>query len=660
MYIKKFFIALSIKIIHAISNKKLTILLFTVIPISADNFIYNSYNNHGVVGLINMPTARFFDESVHGFTIYDGTPDQKITMTASPFSWLEASFFYTNIQDMPYPGFEYQDYKDKGFNLKLRLKEEGSLPAIAIGINDIAGTGYYSSEYIVTSYGISNIDFHLGLGWGNMNTKEFSIKNPFTYISDSFNSRPNNTRDFGGQFDLEKYFSGKTSSPFYGVNYAFNDKLIFHIERDTTNTNNKIKYEIPKNDYSFGFKYNINNNFIIGLSHERGNFYSLSFSYKNDPVKTIKKYKFKKSESSEQTNKYDKLRNNLEKNGIGVNKITETSRSIGLELTQFLHSDIALIEEIIKQSTIDAGIKKNIKKDIKIANLDAIKEIDETFEKNASIIYQREPSRSFNTNTKVRFRPFLASRESFFKGALLLENDSELVITDSLFFTSNLKYSLIDNFDDLTIPPEDTFPEQVRSDIKDYLRNIDEGIIIGRAQFDYHITPKLNHHFMFTAGILEDMFSGAGFEYLYFNNDVNYAFGFEIFDVVKRDYKMRFGTSSYSNIVSSANFYYRNHNTIPFDLKFSFGEYLAGDEGATIDFSRSFNNGTKFGVFATFTDVSSDDFGEGSFDKGVYFNIPIYQNFVNYTWRPLTKDPGARLNRKHTLYDLLSKYRRLD
>ena len=76
-------------------------------------------------------------------------------------------------------------------------------------------------------------------------------------------------------------------------------------------------------------------------------------------------------------------------------------------------------------------------------------------------------------------------------------------------------------------------------------------------------------------------------------------------------------------------------------MKFSFGEYLAGDEGATIDFSRSFENGTKFGVFATFTDVGSDEFGEGSFDKGIYFNIPIYQNFVNYTWRPLTKDPEA-------------------
>ena len=35
-----------------------------------------------------------------------------------------------------------------------------------------------------------------------------------------------------------------------------------------------------------------------------------------------------------------------------------------------------------------------------------------------------------------------------------------------------------DNFDDLTIPPKDTYPAQVRSDIKDYLRNIDHLIVI--------------------------------------------------------------------------------------------------------------------------------------------------------------------------------------
>ena len=189
------------------------------------------------------------------------------------------------------------------------------------------------------------------------------------------------------------------------------------------------------------------------------------------------------------------------------------------------------------------------------------------------------------------------------------------------------------------------------------MRSFNDGIIIGRAQFDYYLTPRRNHHLMFTAGILEEMFNGAGFEYLYFKQDSNYAVGFEIFDVQKRDYKLRFGTLNYKNVTSHLNFYFRNYKTIPFDAKISFGEYLAGDKGITFELSRSFINGVKIGAFATFTDVSSEDFGEGSFDKGIFFNIPIYGNLINYSWRPLTKDPGAKLVRKNTLYDLLVRFR---
>ena len=162
---------------------------------------------------------------------------------------------------------------------------------------------------------------------------------------------------------------------------------------------------------------------------------------------------------------------------------------------------------------------------------------------------------------------------------------------------------------------------------------------------------------MLTAGILEEMFNGAGFEYLYFNQNLDYAIGFEIFDVKKRDYRMRFKTLDYRNVTGHFNFYYRNYKYVPFDAKISFGEYLAGDEGLTLDLSRSFPNGTKFGFFASFTDVTSDQFGEGSFDKGIYFNIPVFGNLINYTWRPLTKDPGAKLNRKNTLHDLLVRFR---
>ena len=80
-----------------------------------------------------------------------------------------------------------------------------------------------------------------------------------------------------------------------------------------------------------------------------------------------------------------------------------------------MHSDIALVEEIIKESTRDAGINKTIKKDIKIADLDAIIEIDESFQRTAKTIYERDTSRTFNTYTTARFRPFIASREEFLK-----------------------------------------------------------------------------------------------------------------------------------------------------------------------------------------------------------------------------------------------------
>ena len=633
------------------------ILILTNNFLSSDSFKYNTYNNHGVVGLVNMPTARFFDNSVHGMTFYDGTPDQKVTLSSNPYDWLEASFFYTNIQGKPYPGFEYQDYKDKGFNFKIRLKEEGIFPALAIGINDIAGTGLYGSEYIVASYGTGNLDLHFGLGWGAYNGSKYKFKNPLGYLDERFNERGQIEDGFEGtgSFTPGRYFSDKDSSPFFGISYLLKDNLLLKIEHDTTLTSGDIEYEIPESQYSIGLDFISKSNFNFGLSFERGNTVSLRFSYKNNPASSLKKYNYQSAKTNEDADKYKKLIKNLEKNGIGVNKIVETSESLGLELTQSIHPNLDVIEEIIFAASSDSDINKEVKTDLKIADLLVISEIDESFSNESRLIYEREKtSKVISTNNFV-FRPFLASREEFFKGAILFENNFEYVIKDNFFFSSNLKYSIADNFDDLRFPPLDVFPAQVRSDVKDYLKRIDDGIKIGRAQFDYHITPKKNNHFMFTAGILEEMFSGIGFEYLFFKPKENYAFGFEVFDVKKRDYDMRFGSLDYRNTSGSVNFYYRNYNLIPFDMEISYGEYLAGDKGFTLQLSRSFINGVEYGIFASKTDVSSAQFGEGSFDKGIFFNIPIFGNLINYSWRPLTKDPGAKLIRKHTLHDLLIK-----
>lgn len=620
-----------------------------------DSFFYNTYNNHGVIGLINTPSARFYDEGAFAVNIYDGHPDQKITITSSPYDWLESSFFYMNHQERAYPGFESQTYKDKGFNFKVRLKEEGKWPALAIGINDIAGTGFYSSEYLVASYGIQNLDLHFGIGWGTLNGDP-KLNNPLTYLNDRFANRPDSYGGEGGQFKPSRYFSSKDMSPFYGISYVLNDQILLKIEHDTTLTPGIMDFDLPKTRTSFGFDYSFNKNFTIGFAKERGDHFSLTLTFKQDASSSIKPYKYNKVKRAEDVNDYGHLINSLEANGIGVKKITEMADSVGLELSQFSHPNLNLVQDIVKSAVKDSGIKKEIKTEYKVADLQAYSNIDINEIATGKLIYESKNIKRFNTTNRFSIRPYLAAREGFFKFAFLLENDSEYIIKDNLFFNSNLKYSIKSNFGDLTVPPEDVFPEQVRSDIKDYLRNFDERIIIGRAQFDYHLTPKKNNHLMFTAGILEEMFSGYGFEYLYFDNSKSFAAGIELFHVKKRDYGLRFGTLDYKTTTGFVNAYYRNYKLIPFDAKFSFGKYLAGDNGATFEISRSYLNGAKFGVFASFTDVTAEEYGEGSFDKGIFFNIPIYKNFVNYSWRPLTKDPGAKLIRKHTLHDLLVKF----
>ena len=103
-----------IKTLKNFCKRIFLIILFFSSNIFSDSYFNNSYNNHGVVGLINIPTARTYDEGVHGLILYDGTPDQKITLSSNPYDWLEASFFIAifkvdHIQDMNFKTIKIKD-----------------------------------------------------------------------------------------------------------------------------------------------------------------------------------------------------------------------------------------------------------------------------------------------------------------------------------------------------------------------------------------------------------------------------------------------------------------------------------------------------------------------------------------------------------------------
>ena len=132
------------------------------------------------------------------------------------------------------------------------------------------------------------------------------------------------------------------------------------------------------------------------------------------------------------------MRRNLSANGIGVNKILETPSEIGLELTQYKYGNLDTIEEIITTASIDAGVEKPIKKELRIADLNSYTEFGDDFREDAEIIYERSKRSGFSSNNIITFRPFLASREEFFKGSILVENNSEYIFLDNFFFSSNI------------------------------------------------------------------------------------------------------------------------------------------------------------------------------------------------------------------------------
>ena len=64
-------------------------------------------------------------------------PYEYTSITASPFSWMEASYRYTEIKNEKYGPSTYsgnQTLKDKGFDLKIKInKRKNRLPAVALG-----------------------------------------------------------------------------------------------------------------------------------------------------------------------------------------------------------------------------------------------------------------------------------------------------------------------------------------------------------------------------------------------------------------------------------------------------------------------------------------------------------------------------------------------
>jgi hypothetical protein len=161
-----------------------------------------------------------------------------------------------------------------------------------------------------------------------------------------------------------------------------------------------------------------------------------------------------------------------------------------------------------------------------------------------------------------------------------------------------------------------------------------------------------------SAGYFEEMYGGFSGEILYRPFDSRFAFGVDMNRVWKREFEQRLGFLDYRVTTGHVNLYY--------DMPFynllgavNIGQYLAGDRGVTFNISRLFDSGVRVGAWATFTNVSAEQFGEGSFDKGIFASIPFHiflpistTAHGNFGFRPLTRDGGQMVGVRGRLYDV--------
>jgi hypothetical protein len=159
------------------------------------------------------------------------------------------------------------------------------------------------------------------------------------------------------------------------------------------------------------------------------------------------------------------------------------------------------------------------------------------------------------------------------------------------------------------------------------------------------------------AGYLESMFAGAGGEVLWRPEGARWALGADIYQVWQRDFDRLFGLQHYHQTTGHISLYYDSPwYGLNFELRA--GQYLAGDRGFTLQITRRFSTGVEIGAFATKTNVSAEQFGEGSFDKGLIIRIPLgwvapieTQSQIGLDLRPVQRDGGQALLGDATLYD---------
>lgn len=673
-------------------------------------------NMYGTTGLIDMPSAEAQPDGnlTASSTYFGGITRTTLSFQITPR--LSASFRYggiqnwnANIPENKRNGVNaFETYYDRSFDLRYQVFTEGRYrPAVAIGLQDFVGTGILSGEYVAaTKHLMPNLKVTAGLGWGRLGSYESIGENGDrpTFVSGSA----------GGDIDPDQFFRGEYA-PFAGIEWQPTEKLTLKAEYSSdaydaeSRARGVFEHESP---YNFGLEYQLNPGVQLGAYYMHGSEVGVgvhfvmnprdraSVGLVDDAPVPIKPRPSRASDpdswSSEWVTQPDAnalLRKNMQKqlddNGLFIEAMALTgqtaevrvrntrydaeAQAVGRVARAMAYSLPASVEtfEIVP---VVHGVPTS-KVVLRRSDIERLEFAPDA----ATALRQRTVFAEVGTpGAPLQYDPALYPEFSWSLGPYLrtslfdpdeplradvgLRLQAQYVLSPGLILSGSVTQKVAGNIDDADRESNSVLPH-VRSDSSQYSK--EGATALERLTGAWYARPADTLYTRVTVGYLERMYGGVSTEVLWKPVNSRLALGIEANYAKKREFDQGFGFLSgdeeYDIFTGHASAYYEfgNEYTAQLDV----GRYLAGDYGATLSLDRQFANGWKVGAFATKTDVSAEDFGEGSFDKGIRLEIPLTailgqptRQTSSYTLRPLTRDGGARLSVEGRLYDTVRDY----
>ncbi len=663
-----------------------------------------SLNFYGSPGIIDMPSADMLPDGQYAvsYSWFGGTSRYNITFQALP--WLSASFRYNGIQNLNLFGFD--TYYDRGFDVRARLwRERRWLPEVTMGLQDFAGTGVYAAEYFTATKRFEaaalgwgrtpgRLKVTAGLGWGRLGSHGA--------IASIGGKRPAFVGgDTGGELSYDQWFRGDVA-PFAGLEWQPDDRWSLKAEYSSdayvTETEVSDVFE-RKSSLNYGVEYQYSDRLRLGAYYLYGSEVGFTAQIQLNPnqpptpmaVPAPQPVAPRSQWATEEAHwrqdwaasvpKKQKIRDlaaeALKAEGLVLESITlkateaelryrnpryrSASQAAGRAARALARTMPPSVETFrlvpVRRGTGLAAIE------LRRSDLEALEFSPEAADAlfAASGLHDAGPQPEEAIVSAELYPAFASSiapytAPAYFDPAQPFRLDVGLDLKASYApapgwrIAGAIRQRIWGNVQDGRA--SNSVLPHVRTDQAQYAQY---GTTLESLYVSRFWKPGDSLYARATAGLFESMYGGVSGEVLWKPVNSRLGLGVEANYVVQRDFDQRFSFRDYKTFTGHASAYAELGKG--YQLQLDAGRYLAGDYGGTVSLDREFNNGFSVGAFFTLTNVSAEDFGEGSFDKGFRFSIPVdwflgkpSRSGLGLTIRPTQRDGGQRVAVPDRLY----------